>query len=292
MTRITQLSLACSCILMAGAGLFWSSSTDAAEEARVYAVTTWNSNCGGSPRGWWDDMTQDWYDEITDDGFSVFGFCFGGHCDDAYLGQGVTSNGQITNSRFADRNVVSWGRDRQDLDNYEAIMLAWHGSERGNDYRGSMRVNESGAGDCGLLRSEMRIGNGEADYIHLSSCNSMDSNQWGGWVSAYDGARQIDGFHGLMWIGRGLISRYGDFAEDAFDGPISSAWVQNHYVDQISGNDDQCPVAHTVGTSREDVLTRLGSDSYGDRHPTPDSSSNWWAVRYIRGCNPAAESAL
>jgi hypothetical protein len=292
MSRSSTWFLSFACLLVAGTGLVWSSSSRAAEEARVYAVTNWNATCGGSPRAAWDNMAQAWYDEITDDGFKIFGFCFGGHCDHAYLGQGVTSNGNVTNSKFADSNVVSWGRDRRDLDNFEAIMLAWHGSESGNDYRGSMRVNESGSGDCTLLRSEMRIGNGEADYVHLSSCNSMDSNQWGGWVSAYDTARQVDGFHGLMWIGNGLISNYEDFAEDAFDGAISSAWVRTHYVPDISGNDDQCPVAHTVGTSRNDVLTRLANDSYADRYQAPAASSNWWAVRYIRGCNPANESAL
>ena len=43
-------------------------------EAKMYAVTVWNAGCAGSTRSTWDDMVAAWYDEITNQGFSIFGW--------------------------------------------------------------------------------------------------------------------------------------------------------------------------------------------------------------------------
>jgi hypothetical protein len=42
-------------------------------EAKMYAITVWNAGCSGSTRNTWDDMVDAWYDEITNEGFSIFG---------------------------------------------------------------------------------------------------------------------------------------------------------------------------------------------------------------------------
>ncbi len=260
-------------------------------EAKMYAITTWNAGCGGAARGWWDNMADAWYDEITDSGFSLFGICFSGHCGDAYSRDGRQTNGNMVNSQFADASEVAWGNDTAHMDEGDAVLVAWHGSEAGNVYLGSMRVNEAGGGDCSLRRDEMEIGDSDLEFLHLSSCQSMDDNQWSNWWRAFGRAHQVDGFHGWMWIGAGLVSDYEDFADEAFDTTIADAWLDNMYVNNISGNDDQCPVAYAVGANSQDTWNRIGSERYDNVHSDP-TSIGYWGVVYISGCDPAAETVI
>lgn len=260
-------------------------------EAKVYAITTWNGGCGGATRNWWDNMADAWYDEITDSGFSLGGWCLWGHCGDAYSRDGRQVNGNMVNSMFADQGVVSWGRDTTNLDEADAALVAWHGRESGNVYIGSMRVDEAGAGDCNLRRDEMRIGNSDLEFLHLSSCQSMDDNQWSTWWQAFNRMHQVDGFHGLMWIGSGLVNDYEDFADDAFDMTIADAWLDNMYVANVSGSDDQCPVAYAVGANSADTWSRIGSERYN--HVLSDPTViGYWGVVFIGGCDPAAETVI
>lgn len=261
------------------------------QEAKMYAVTVWNAGCGGSTRNWWDNMADAWYDEITNDGWGFWGWCFSGHCGDAYSRDGRQVNGNIVNSQFADVNEVSWGNDTSHMDEGDAVMVAWHGAETGNVYRGSMRVNEAGGGDCTLRRDEMEIGDSDLEFLHLSSCQSMDDNQWSTWWQAYGRAHQIDGFHGLMWIGSGLVNDYRDFADDAFSDTIANAWLDNMYVPNINSGDDQCPVAHAVGANSADMWNRIGTEQYDNVHSDP-SSIGYWGVTWITPCDPAAADGI
>ena len=95
----------------------------------------------------------------------------------------------------------------------------------------------------------------------------------------------MDGFHGFMWIGSGLISNYSDFADDAFGGSISDAWLDNHYVPNVSGSDDQCPVAYAVGANEADATNRLFNERYDNVFSDP-GSIGWWHVTYIAGLRP------
>lgn len=263
----------------------------AQEEAKVYAVTTWNGGCSGSTRTWWDDMANAWYDEVTDSGFSIFGWCITGHCGKAYSRDGRTVDGNIVNSLFADSGVVGWGRDSSNLDEGDAALVAWHGSESGNVYQGSLRVNEAGDGDCTLRQDEMRLGNDDLEFLHLSSCQSMDDNQWGTWWRAFSGIHQVDGFHGLMWIGSGMVDDYEDFADDAFDTSIAEAWLDNLYIRRVSGNDDQCPVAYGVGSTVSDLWNRMNHERY-DYVMSDPVTFNYWGAIYITGCDPANETVV
>ncbi len=262
-----------------------------AQEAKVYSVTTWNAGCGGSTRDAWDDMADAWYDGITNSGFSIFGWCVTGHCGDAYSRDGRLANGLIVNSKFADRSIVAWGNDTAHLDEADAALVAWHGAESGNVYVASMRVDEAGAGDCSLRRDEMELGDSDLEFLHLSSCQSMDDNQWSTWWQAFRGAHQVDGFHGWMWIGSGLVGDYEDFADDAFDTTIADAWLDNMYRPDISGSDDQCPVAYAVGANSADTWNRIGSERYN--HVLSDPTSiGYWGVIFIAGCDPANETVI
>lgn len=262
-----------------------------AQEAKMYAVTVWDAGCGGATRNWWDNMADAWYNEITDDGWNFFGWCISGHCGDAYSKDGRQVNGNIVNSQFADIDEVAWGNDTLHLDEGDAVMVAWHGSESGNVYQGSMRVNEAGGGDCALRRDEMEIGDSDLEFLHLSSCQSMDDNQWSSWWRAYGRAHQVDGFHGWMWIGSGRVNDYRDFADDAFSDTIANSWLDNMYVPNISGDDDQCPVAHAVGANSADMWNRIGTEQYDNVHSDP-SSIGYWGVTWITPCDPAAADEI
>jgi hypothetical protein len=260
-------------------------------EAKMYAVTVWNAGCAGSTRSTWDDMVDAWYDEITDAGTSIFGWCVSGHCDDAFSRDGLAVDGSIANSWFADSSVVSFGADTTRLDDGDAVMIGLHGADSSGVWSGSVRVDEGGSGDCSIRRDEMQIGDSDAEFLHLSSCNSMDDNQWASWWQAFSRQHQVDGFHGFMWIGSGLVSNYSDFADDAFGGSISDAWLDNHYVPNVSGSDDQCPVAYAVGANQADATNRLFNERYDNVFSDP-ASIGWWHVTYIQGCDPANETAL
>jgi Family of unknown function (DUF6345) len=280
-----------SCLLASVFALAAPHAADARFEAKMYAVTVWNGGCGGSTRNDWDDMVASWYDAITNVGFSIFGWCVTGHCDDAFSRDGSSVNGNIVNSLFADVNVVAWGNDTPNLDDADVAMIGLHGADSAGVWSGSMRVDEAGGGDCNLRRDEMQIGDSDLEFLHLSSCNSMDANQWSSWWQGFGRAHQVDGFHGFMWIGSSLISNYGNFANDAFGGSISNSWLDNHYVPNISGTDDQCPVAYAVGANQQDAVNRLFNERYDNVFSDP-SSIGWWQVTYIAGCDPANETAL
>jgi len=269
-------------------------SAQAAQEAKIYGVTSWNAGCSGSARPKWDDMADDWYDEVTDKGFSFLGFCFGGHCGDAMSRDGRQVNGNIVNSKFADLNVVSWGRDSNELDDADVALLFWHGARKnGTNYKGSLRVDESGDGDCKLRRSEMDVGDRDLEFLHFSSCYSMNDTMWSRWWQAFDGAHQIDGFHGLMWIGGSLVSDYGDFGNQAFHTTIADAWLDNMYYEDTfnGGSDDQCPVAYAVGANGADTWSRIGSERYNNVKSDP-RTIGYWGVVFIAGCDPAGEDTI
>lgn len=269
----------------------FASTNASALEAKAYAITQWNAGCSGSTRNAWDNMADAWYDEITDDGFSILGWCVSGHCSDAFSRDGQQNNGTMVNSQFADRSLVTWGRDYNHVDEADAAIIALHGFENGNDYGGRVRVNEAGGGNCNIMRSEMELGDSDLEFLHLSSCQSMDDNQWTSWWQAFGRQHQVDGFHGLMWIGNGLINDYEDFADDAFDSSIADAWLDNMYVPNISGSDDQCPVAYAVGANSSDMWNRIGNERYDNVFSDP-SSIGWWGVIYNSGCDPAAETVI
>jgi hypothetical protein len=156
-----------------------------------------------------------------------------------------------------------------------------------------MRVDESGDGNCKLRQDEMDLGDSDdLEFLVLSSCQSLDDNQWGQWSKSFKGLHQLDGFHGLMWIGAYYVDDYDDFAEDAFDGPMSDAWVDNLYVTDIGSDDvDQCPVAYGVGNGETDLWNRMNNEQYDYVFSDP-TTFTLAGVTYIEGCDPASETVV
>lgn len=293
MKKTSRGALALSAILMSAGAV-------AALEAKMYAVTTWDGGCGGSTRNTWDDMVDAWYDDITNAGSSFLGWCISGHCNEAYTKEGSLINGNVVNSSFADLTRVSWGNDVTRLDDGDAVMIGVHGADVSNGWSGSMRVDEAGSGNCSAQTWEMEIGNTDLEFLHLSSCYSMDDNMWSTWEKSMGRAHQVDGFHGLMWIGTSLVNDYEDFSDDSFSGPISDAWLDNMYYSNSFGTnnvDDQCPVAFAVGSNGTDATNRLLNERYNyvysdPPHSTTTGAGTIYAVTYISGCNPQGEDTI
>jgi hypothetical protein len=113
-------------------------------------------------------------------------------------------------------------------------------------------------------------------------------------------AHQVDGFHGLMWIGSSLVGDYEDFSDDSFGGSISDAWLDNMYYSNSFGTnnvDDQCPVAFAVGSNGTDAVNRLHNERYDNvfsdpPHSTTTGAGTIWATTYISGCDPQGENTI
>lgn len=258
-------------------------------EAKLFAITTWNAGCSGSARSLWDDMGLAWYNEITRKGFYFLGSWWFGHGPDAYLKDGAYINGNIADSWFTDSDVVWWGNDKHYVDEADACMVCLHGGENSGRWQGSVRVNESGPGNCRTWQGDMEFGDWDLEFLHLSSCHSLDDNQWFfEWTSSFDGLHQVDGFHGEMWIGSSFIDDYEDFADDAFDMSIADAWLDNMYRTNINGAYCQCPVAYAVGANIVDMWFRIVTERYNKVHSDPHNIG-YVGCFYIDGCDPSGE---
>ena len=102
----------------------------------------------------------------------------------------------------------------------------------------------------------------------------------------------MDGFHGFMWIGSGLISNYSRLRRRRLRRVRSRTPGSTTTTCRTSpARDDQCPVAYAVGANEADATNRLFNERYDNVFSDP-SSIGWWHVTYILGCDPANETAL
>lgn len=260
-------------------------------EAKMFAITEWTDECSGGSRPSWDNMADAWYDEVTSHG--VF------YKDGSYI------NGSMSLHRFCDTSSPNLAgcNDTSYLDDADAAIIALHGADSGNHWRGSLRVKDS-SNECKLDAAEgsneddLFVGDKDLEFLHLSSCHSMDDDNinfvhrsFQDPSSASTGARlhQMNGFHGLMYISRFYPGDYRDFADDAHDVPIQAAWLDNMYKWYVGGGDEQCPVSYSVGTSKADALNRLQTERYTNILSDPGGASAW-AYSFYEGCDPTDES--
>jgi hypothetical protein len=238
-------------------------------EAQVYVITDWIAECPARDGPWWDDMADEWYDEITDCRW-LFGH------DDCFSRDRRRVNGNMRSGWFAEQSAHEWGRDRRFVDEADVALLGMHGGDDGGYWRGKCRRTQAGDGTLSGVDpcyinavNELRVGDFDLEFLHLSSCHSLDDNvMTNAWQvfsrpHAAQVLHQLDGFHGCMWIGRSYVDDYGDFADDAFDMSIARAWVENMYRGDIGRtNYDQCPVAYAIGASKRDCISRLNNERY------------------------------
>jgi len=257
--------------------------------ATLKAINYWNSSCSGGNRPDWAYMCDGWFDDIANPLPTPWG-----HSTRAWWKDAELVDGYNVDSHYTDTSLVSWGRDYLDdvgIDEADACMVAMHGSLSSNRWTGTVRVNESGSGNCSTWQGHMEF-DYDLEFLHLSSCYSMDEASWWQWSSSFKRIRQIDGFHGLMWIWSPYRSRYKDFSDDAFNYAIANSWLDNLYIHDVDGpNSDQCPCARGVGSTSDDLWNRMFTEQFdwiADSDPTP----NVHGVVYLVGCDPSGSGPL
>jgi hypothetical protein len=266
---------------------------------RVNTVWNWPGSwaCTGSERPNWDNMAKAWYDDLTNTSAPPTG-----HGSAAWWKDGFFSNGYNVDSVFVDQDLQNWGQDHIDdkSDEADALMIATHG---GNGTEGrwsaSMLADEFGDdgtfNNCSSWQGHMEFGDSDLEFLHLSSCTSMDYEDWyPNWSSSFAGVHQIDGFAGIMYIKSSYIDEYKDFADDGYDMGIALAWVENLYKYRDGPGDMQCPVALGVGIGADgqsNCWTRLVYERYNNVYSDPVSPT-WYGVAWVEGCAPDGGTVL
>jgi len=265
-------------------------------EAKMYGINNWNDTCGGNNLNW-SSMVDRWYNEIDNHGwYSKDGRFVDNLNDTAFCDPDSTAVGCVDHNR---------------IDDGDAVMIFMHGSDSGNHWEGQLdvaRTDGAGRNDCRVEAPEAATDNGggaelyvgdiDMEFLHFSSCNSMDddniTNTWRLMRDPVDspgnGRRlhQVTGFHGVMWIGPSLRSDYEDFADDAFEVSIKDAWMSNMYRDNMPNGVEQCPVAMAIGTDSTDCFNRIDNERYNNIFSDP-SGNNTYCYYYFDGCDPAAD---
>lgn len=262
-------------------------------ESGMYAITRWNGDCDGSRRNYWDDMVSAWFQEIWNDEAIP-----DGHGAAAWEFGGQNINGNIIDSDFCDPDNEVWCDDIHHADILDALMIGMHGGNASDNHRwyGRVKWDEAGEGNCNAYQGHIELGDTDLEFLHLSSCFSMDREDWWNeWNSSFDGLHQVDGFHGIMWISSDYPRRYRRFADDSFWISIADSWLDHLYdTHWLLGNRDQCPVARVVGDDDDDALSRLNNERYNHVMSDPPGlgQTRGHMARYIGGCNPRGKGAL
>jgi hypothetical protein len=220
-----------------------------------------------------------------------------GHGNKAWLADGFYKDGNIVDSDFTDTSIVGWGRDTWNdrIDDVDVAMIGLHGYNANSDNRwlGGVRVDEAGTGNCWAAQVHMELGDADAEFLHLSSCVSMDQEDWHPeWSSSFKGLHQINGFHGIMYIfcSGSYPKMYRDFGDDAFYMPIALAWLDNMYDIRSGANNDQCPVSRGVGvggSGQSNCWSRMYNERYTNTFSDP-TNPTWHGVIYASPCKPSA----
>lgn len=260
-------------------------------EAKMLGVTDWTTECPANDLSYWDDMVSFWYNEIDDHGW--------------YHRDGSTVDGDLDRSKLCDPDQQTPCSDHVFSDDADAVMVFMHGFDAGDTWGGALRRNGGpNVNDCDVNfpnasdNGDVFMGDIDAEFLHLSSCNSLDAdnlaNSWRAFRDPVDseinGRRlhQVTGFHGFMWIGGCCDDQYEDFADDAHSVSIKDAWMDTMYVTGINGSSTQCPVAYAVGSNATDCFNRIDHERYNNVFSDP-ASIGYYCYYYYPGCDPEGE---
>ncbi len=277
-------------------------------EALVRVVSLWQGDCNGSNRSSWDDMVAAWYIEIGNPLPPPLG-----RGDQRWVWDGFYHNSwnsgasYIRDSDFTDTAVVPWGRDHWNdrPDDVDVCMAAFHGANAADGgWCGQVYKDEPGEGNCWTAQAHMEFGDIDLEFLHLSSCASMDAEDWHpNWSRSFKGVHQVNGFDGVMYIFNTWPFRYADFAEDSFDCPIALAWLDNMYVYRCFADDndpapqrrDQAPVSRGVGvgpSGQSNCWSRMYSERYDNVWSSDPVTPTWHGVLYIIGAQALGQPPL
>lgn len=254
--------------------------TVALEQARSFAITKWDGNCGGSQRDWWDDMCMAWRHKMGAKGWE----------------QWWNNFNLVRAQKFADNSKVAWGKDDEwnGMDSGEAALICTHGGHSAaTGWSGSMHTNDGNG--CSINTTQMMVGpasGGSLRFLHLSSCNSMNWNELGKWWGPSAGrVHVITGFHGYMYIGSSYVDEYEELADHGFSSGVGNVWMDKmHHVDHWYNSwKTVCPIALGFGETcaqSDSALNEKYNDRWPDRAPGCMSYS-WW-----KGCDPDGADKL
>lgn len=247
----------------------------AQQQARSFAITHWNGDCGGSTRVWWDDMCMAWRKEMGARGWQQWWANFQ----------------HVRAWRFGDPSRVPWGQDNGGggADRGHAALVCTHGGHNDTDgWVGSMHTRQDGT--CAIRATQMNLGGasgGRLRFWHMSSCNSVRWNQRDRWWNAAAGrVHVVTGFHGLMYIGSKYVEEYRQVARRGhLNTGVGRAWVdQMHHVDHwYNAWKTVCPIALGFGNTQAASSNAL-NERYGSQWQ--DRAPNWRTTRYVAGCDP------
>lgn len=268
-------------IAISAAGIVFAAGDVTAMEVKKFAIGNFTTECGGNDISSWPNMVDGWYDEMDDEGHTK---------DGNYV------DGDMMLNRFCDPDWDGGCDDDAFADDADAFIIATHGSDNDDHWQGLMRWAWNGHCrlDGGGTSEEMWIGDVDAEFIVLSSCQSADDDNMPGlrnmMVDPNDSpgnghrAHQVDAFHGLMWISNARRDDYEDFADEAHSDSLSDAWVYNQK------DSKQCPVAYAISSTENGCLTRLNHERYNNVYSEPPGS-NYYCWKAFEGCNPDGETA-
>ena len=263
------------------------------QEVMAFVITNWNAGCDADRADDLDNMVRAWYYEMKNDAPAP-----DGHGATAYTVGWLNDDGYISDPQFVDPDNQAWGNDVDYADAADAFMVGLHGGDSSADHRwfGAVKFDEAGTGNCFAYQGHIELGDGDLEFLHLVSCDSMDREDWWNeWNSSFDGLHQVDGFHGIAYAIPEYARNYRRVADDGFWIPIAEAWLDNLYDTMWwSVTRDQCPVARGVGTNATDSRDRMFTERYNLVLSDPPGlgQSRNHRVRYIRGCNPKGKGAL
>jgi len=265
---------------------------DMSLESNAFVITRWNGDCDANRVDDWDNMVRAWYNEISNNAALP-----NGHGAEAYAIGWLNVDNWIVDSQFCDPDIVAWGDDFNFTELPDAFMAGFHGGNSSDDHRwlGSVKYDEPGGGNCVAYQGHMRLGDDDLEFLHLSSCFSMDREDWWNeWNSTFNGLHEVDGFHGIMWIDKSYSKYYRRFADDSFWMSIADSWMDQMYQSPWF-RADQCPVSRVVGFNPDDCRDRLNEERYNNVFADPPGTLNPFrshAVKYINGCDPEGKPEL
>ncbi len=260
-------------------------------EARMIGVSDWSAECSANTLTHWDNMVRSWYNEMDNHGWW--------HRD------GSTVDGNLDRDPLCDPDHGTNCNDHNVLDEADATMFFAHGSDRGDSWGAVLRRDGGpSVNDCWIDApnasnvGDLFAGDNDLEFLHLSSCHGLDKDNLGNaWRMLQDPTdspgnghygHQVTSFHGWMWITSSLDDDYEDFADDAHSVSIKEAWMDQMYKPDISGSDDQCPVAYAVGANSSDCFNRIDHERYNNVYSDP-SGIGYYCYYYYAGCNPGGE---
>ncbi len=262
-----------------------------ARESAELVVNTWSDDCCASCDALpgFNNMVGHWFNEVRDGSHGSRAF-------DDYSKWRI--DGHFTQDLLTDGTYEQYAADSSWIDYVDVAIVALHGTRRNSNHHWGARVRSQNINDeCIADPDEMEVGDYNNENLVLVSCYSVNKNyfsHWSEWKQMFGGMQALNGFHGKAWLADWLHDDYENFADDGFDVPLKTAFMDNLYESNAFNDGgtivDQCPVTVSAGSSSTEARSYRDNYYYYTWGSDPSGNSNWarWGVI---GCDPGGEGA-